>query len=40
MTVVSCAIGVPVAVFLAARYLEEFAYRISGYWCRAPRCRC
>lgn len=32
MTVVSCAIGVPVAVFLAARYLEEFAYRISGYW--------
>ncbi len=32
MVAVACVIGVPVAVYLAGRYLEQFAYRISGYW--------
>ncbi len=32
MVMVACVVGVPVAVFAAGRYLEQFAYRISGYW--------
>lgn len=32
LTLISCIIGVPVAVFLAGKYLQGFAWRISGYW--------
>ncbi len=32
MVAIACVIGVPVAVFAAGRYLEQFAYRIEGYW--------
>jgi putative ABC transport system permease protein len=28
---ISCLIAVPVAVWLAGKYLEDFNYRISGY---------
>ncbi len=32
LVLVACIIGVPVAVFAAGKYLEQFAYRITGYW--------
>ena len=32
LTLAACIIGVPVAVFLAGKYLQGFAWRISGYW--------
>ncbi len=32
MVLVSCIIGVPIAVYAAGRYLEQFAYRIENYW--------
>lgn len=32
LTLSACIIGVPIAVFLAGKYLQGFAWRISGYW--------
>ncbi len=32
MVLIACAIGVPIAVYAAGRYLEQFAYRIENYW--------
>ncbi len=32
MVFVACIIGVPIAVYAAGRYLEQFAYRIENYW--------
>lgn len=32
MVAVACIIGVPIAVYAAGRYLEQFAYRIENYW--------
>ncbi len=32
MVAVACIIGVPIAVYAAGRYLEQFAYRIESYW--------
>ncbi len=32
MVAIACVIGVPIAVYAAGRYLEQFAYRIEGYW--------
>ncbi len=32
MVLIACVIGVPVAVFISARYLEQFALRIENYW--------
>ncbi len=32
MVLIACIIGVPVAIYLAGRYLEQFAYRIENYW--------
>ncbi len=32
MVTVACVIGVPIAVWLAGRYLEQFSYRIENYW--------
>ncbi len=32
MVAVACVIGVPVAVYAAGRYLEQFGYRIQNYW--------
>ncbi len=32
MVLAACIIGVPVAVFAAGRYMEQFAYRILNYW--------
>ena len=32
LTLAACIIGVPIAVFLAGKYLQGFAWRISGYW--------
>ncbi len=32
MVLIACVIGVPVAVYAAGRYLEQFAYRIGNYW--------
>ncbi len=32
MVLVACVIGVPVAVYAAGRYLEQFGYRIENYW--------
>ena len=31
LTVIACAIGIPLAVWAAQLYLERFAYRIEGY---------
>ncbi len=32
LVLVACLIGVPIAVYAAGRYLEQFAYRIENYW--------
>ncbi len=32
MALIACIIGIPVAVYAAGRYLEQFAYRIENYW--------
>ncbi len=32
MVLVASVIGVPIAVYAAGRYLEQFAYRIENYW--------
>ncbi len=32
MVSVACIIGLPIAVYAAGRYLEQFAYRIENYW--------
>ncbi len=32
MVLIACVIGVPVAVYAAGRYLEQFAYRVENYW--------
>ncbi len=32
MVLVACIIGVPIAVYAAGHYLEQFAYRIENYW--------
>ncbi len=32
MVSVACIIGLPIAVYAAGRYLEQFAYRIGNYW--------
>jgi hypothetical protein len=29
---VACLVGIPVAVWMAGRYLSRYAYRIDGYW--------
>ncbi len=32
MVLVACVIGVPIAVYAAGRYLEQFAYKVENYW--------
>ncbi len=32
MVAIACIVGVPIAVYAAGRYLEQFAYRIENYW--------
>ncbi len=32
MVLIACIVGVPVAVYAAGRYLEQFAYRVENYW--------
>ncbi len=32
MVSVACVIGIPIAVYAAGSYLEQFAYRIDNYW--------
>lgn|SRR5574344_12418 len=32
MSLIACAIGIPVAVWAGGRYLQNFSYRVDGYW--------
>ncbi len=32
MVLIACVIGVPIAVYAAGRYLEQFAYKVENYW--------
>ncbi len=32
MVVTACIIGIPIAVYAAGRYLQQFPYRIENYW--------
>ncbi len=32
LVLIACFIGVPIAIYAAGRYLEQFSYRIENYW--------